>query len=412
MEVASDGDDVSRGGIIARCSLARGRSLSPGIQQAPFYWRDVVHGPPPRRRARGDSLHITFHGTDDSGDVRLAFTTVVRVDPGMDKDSPNDDIIHVEERLNVQRRLLQEFIDRERAFSDRLALRMRSRLAHSLVAQRRRASALKIAWLATLALALIRLQARIGNAAIRGVRATLRGLVALPDVVLTHWENASIHLASRSGRRTLGMAFRDPRNATPQEKTLVLALVAFGLVGVVLVLNTVSTTAFPPDWALAYRRVLAEFTASLLSVLALPIPAEPILIASTLAIGAVLAFTGPFLGKMVGSWMLYLLGDSLFDAIEKKTSKSPRMKRVVAFLQRNADRWGFAMLVVINAVPLMPDLLVYVFAVSGMRFRTFMLGIGVGTAIKFIGIIIGVHLIGPDAVAAFFTHPIQTIRGA
>lgn len=408
MEVAPD--DGLLGSIVTQCSVARGRTMSPGIQQAPFYWRDVVDGPPPRRRWRGDCVQVTLHGMDDTGEVRIGFTTMVRVDPGMDKDSYLDDIVHVEERINVQRRLLQEFIDRERALSDRLALRMRSRLAHTLMAQRRRVNAIQTAWLASFFLVLIRLQARVGDAGIRGIRAGLRSLVAVPDMVLTHGENARIHLASRSGRRTLRTAFGDPRNASPEEKTLVLVVLAFGLVASVLVLNTVFTTVFPQG-APAYRDALADFTASLLSVLALPIPAEPILIGRTIAVGAVLAFTGLFLGKLVGSWMLYLLGDSLFDAIEKKTAKSPRMRRAIGVMQRNADRWGFLMLVIINSVPLMPDLLVYVFAVSGMRFRTFMLGVGVGTALKFIGIIIGVQLIGPDVVSAFFAHPIQTLRG-
>jgi len=408
VEVAPE-DGLLRGGIVSRCSVARGRMMSPGIQQAPFYWRDIVHGPPPRRHWRGDCVHVSLHGLDDSGEVRLGFTTMIRVDPGMDKDSYLDDIIHVEERINVQRRLLQEFIDRERAMSDRLALRMRSRLAHSLVRQRRAVNNVETAWLATFLLVLIRLQARVGNAGIRGIRAGLRSLVTIPDIVLTHWENATIHLASRSGRRTLRTAFQDPRSASPQEKTLVLVILAFGLVATVLALNTVFTAVFP-EGATTYRNVLADFTASLLSVLALPIPSEPILIARTVAVGAVLAFTGLFLGKVVGSWLLYLLGDSLFDAITRKTAKSPRMKRVVGVMQRNADRWGFLMLVIINAVPLMPDVLVYVFAVSGMRFRTFMLGIAVGTALKFVGIIIGVNLIGPEIVQDFFAHPVQTLQ--
>lgn len=410
MLVEVTAEDTSHGGVVARSSLARGRTMSPGIQQAPFYWRDVVHGPPPRRRWRGDSVHITLHGTDDSGDVRLGFTTMIRVDPGLDKDSTHDDIIHVEERVNVQRRLLQEFIDRERAFSDHLALRLRSRLAHNLVAQRRRANTIQIAWMATLAIALIRLQARVGTWGIRALRKGMRSLVTVPDIVLTHWENASVHLASRSGRRTLKTAFMDPRDASPQEKTLVLVLVSFGLVGAVLLANTVFTTFFPSALGM-YRVGLGDFTASLLSVLALPLPVEGFLIAHTITVGALVAFSGLFLGKMVGSWMLYLLGDSLFDAIEKKTAKSPRMKRLVDRMQNGADRYGFLMLVVINGVPLMPDVLVYVFALSGMRFRTFMLGIAAGTALKYIGIILAVHFIGPEVVQAFFEHPVQTIRG-
>lgn len=399
------------GGVIARCSIARGRSVSPGIQQSPFYWRDVVLGPPPRRRQKGGCMHVTFHGSDDTGDVRIAFSTVLRVDPGADADSATDDIIHVEERLNVQRRFLQEWIDRERGFSDRMALRMRSRLAHRLVRQRRFANRRSWPPLVAVLVALIRFQAKVGDATIRATRTTMRSLVAIPDAILTHSENAGIHLGSRTGRRSIKAAFRDPKSATPAEKTVVLVLIAFGLLGGVLLLNTVFTFA-PGPWARAYTGALGDFTASLLSTVALPIPAEPILILHMFTLGPVIAVLGLFLGKMVGSWMLYLLGDSLNDGIQKKAQNSPRFKRMVDWLQANADRYGFWILIPINAIPFLPDLLVLVFAVSGMRFRGFMGGIALGTLVKFIAIVLAVYAIGGDTVQQFLDHPIATIRGA
>jgi len=408
VEVKEEG--AGHGGILTRCSLARGRSMSPGIQSAPFYWRDVVMGPPPRRHKRGDCMHVTFHGSDDTGDVRIGFTTVVRVDPGYDSASLHDDVVHVEERLYVQRRFLQRMIDREKAFSDRVAMRSRSRLAHALVAQRRYVNTVRTAWVATVLLWLIRIQARGGNAAIRGMRAVMRGLVAVPERILVHTETLAIHLASRTGRRTIKHALRDPRNATPYEKTVVLVVLSFALVGIVLLLNTVFTFV-PASWHTAYQIVLADFTASLLSTIALPIPAEPLLILHTLSIGPVLAVLGLLLGKLVGSWMLYLIGDSLNDGIQKKTAKSPRLKRGVLWMQRNADEYGFWILIPLNAIPFVPDLLVYVFAVSGMRFRSFMSGIAAGTLLKFVLIVIAVYIIGPEAVRGFLDHPIQTMRG-
>lgn len=409
LEVRAGDTPSGPGGVVARSSVARGKSMSPGIQQAPFYWRDVVHGPPPRRRERGACLYVTFHGTDDTGDVRLGFSTVIHVDPGADIDSARDDIIHIEERLNIQRRFLQEWIDRERAFSDRLAMRMRSRLARSLASQRRLASGLRVALAITVLLWWIRAQAKLGTALIRGTRALLRGLVVVPDAILTHGENASIRLASRTGRRTIRNAFRDPASATPQEKTAVLVVISFSLLGAVLVLNTVFATVFA-GFARAYGHALADFTASLLGTLAVPLPAEPLLVASLVSMGFVLGGIGLYFGKIVGSWMLYLLGDSLFDAIDKKSTKSPRTRRFVNALQRGANRWGFLLLVLINAIPLMPDLLVIVFAVSGMRFRSFMGGIAVGTLLKFIMIGAAVYFIGPDTVKAFLEHPIATLR--
>lgn len=405
---------LDKGGIVARCSVARGRSLAPGVQKSPFYWRDVVHGPPPRRRAKGDCLHVTFHGTDDSGDVRLAFTTLVRVDPGMDKAAVDDDIVHVEERVYVQRRVLQELIDRERSFTDRIALRMRSRLAHSLVTQRRAANGIELAWMMTLALFMIRVQAKVGNATIRGFRGSMRALVAIPDAILVQTERASIHLGSSAGRRRLKRAIHDPASATFPEKIGVLVWLSFATAAWILLLSLVFATVLQ-RWDAIFAPLLLDFVSSIAGTVGLPIPAEPIYIARAVAFGGalgafLLAGIGLLAGKMIGSWMLYLLGDSLFDSIRKKSG--PRMKATTAWLQRNANKFGFLILLAVNAIPLAPDALIIIFAVSGMRFRSYMISIAVGSILKFV-ILAGLILwVGPDTVQAFLAHPIATMRGA
>lgn len=396
------------GGIVARASLARGRAMSPGIQKSPFYWRDIVHGPPPRRREKGDCIHVTFHGTDDSGDVRLAFSTLVRVDPGMDKGSAHDDVIHAEERIYVQRRVLQEFIDRERAFTDRVALRMRSRLAQRLVNQRRRANKIESARMAAITLGWIRFQAKLGNGSIRFFRGFMRALVALPDAILTQTERVSIHLASRTGRRSIRKAVHDPASATPAEKAALLVVLAFATIGVVLLTGMIFSTMLS-RWSPGYTRILEDFTLSMAGTLALPIPGEILYINSAVKYGLILAAVGILAGKLLASWMLYLIGDSLFDTMNK--SAGPKMKKAIGWLQRNADKWGFFFLLLLNFIPLAPDALIVVFAVSGMRFRSYMMSIGVGAVMKILllgGLILW---LGPDTVSAFMTHPIATIRG-
>lgn len=394
--------------MVTRCSVARGRAMSPGIQKSPFYWRDVVHGPPPRRRAKGDCIHVTFHGADDSGDVRLRFTTIIRVDPGVDKDRAHDDVVHVEERVYVQRRVLQELVDRERAFTDRVSLRMRSRLAHKLATKRRRANQIESGIGLAIYMWHVRMQAKLGHGAIRMFRSAMRGLVALPDAMLTHTERVSIHLASRTGRRTIRKAVHDPASATAAEKTALLVVLAFATVAGVLVLNTAFDFT-PAGVRAAYYRLLGDFALSLAGTLAVPFPAEIGYIRSAVALGLVLGTVGIFAGKLLASWMLYLIGDSLFDSMNKKSG--PRMKRAIHWLQRNANKWGFAILIAINAMPLAPDAFIIVFAVSGMRFRSYMVGIAVGAVLKFAILAALILWIGPAEVQAFMEHPIRTIRG-
>lgn len=396
--------------VVTRCSVSRGRSPSPGFQRSSYYWRDIVMGPPPRRREKGDCMHVVYHGMDATSEVRLAFTTLVSVDPGFDKESTHDDIVRVEERLNVQRRPLQEFIDSERAYTERASQRMRSQLAHRLVAQRRFVNTVKTSWIARMLLVLIRFEARAGTASIRAFRTFMRALVAVPDRVLTQTTNISIHLGSRYGRKILRRAIRDPASATPQEKTVALVVSAL-LMGALIFFFSFLNTTFPGPYSEGYVHVQKDFIASILGVLALPIPLEVLLVLGVVSVGSVLAFTGLFLGKMVGSWMLYLMGDALYDGIRRKGETRPKLKRRIDWLQANADRYGFGILTAINAIPFVPDMIIIVFAVSGMRFRSYALGIALGTIIKFVGIIIAVNLVGPELIQAFMEHPIQTMRG-
>lgn len=400
----------SQAQVVSHASLARGKAPEPGFQGGSYFWRDVVSGPPPRRKMKGGGVHVTYHGTEEGGDVRISYTTLLRVDPGFDADSPHDDVIHVDERLSVQRRALQELIDRERAFSDRLASRWRASLGHSLVRQRRAANHLKAAWAIATAVWVIKAQARVGYAVINGTRSFLRSLVHVPDVILTRSQSASMHLSTRSGRRVIRSGLRDPAGLSNNEKGVVLLLVGGAIVASLLLSNTLFAL-FLPQWAFEYQRFVRDFSASLLSVLALPIPQEPLLVLSTLAVGAVLAFSGLFVGKIVGSWILYLIGDSLYETIERQTEGKPRMRKVVDWMHRNADRSGFWLLTVINGIPLMPDLLVYAFAMSGMSFRRYIGGIALGTTLKFVAIIVAVNLLGPELVQRFLEHPIQTLRG-
>lgn len=410
MKHATPAPNAPRPTVRVRCTLARGRPRTNGIRADAYYWGDLVDGHAPRKKERGSSAYVLYHGTEDGIDVQVSHTTTVRVDPGADAADPNDDILLVEERITVQRGALQELMDRERAWSDQVTLRWRTRLATRNARHRRAIGAWRTAWLQSVLLTLVQFEARLGNALIAGARKGMRSLVTIPDQILTRSMTASLHLRSRSGRRDLWVALIDPGKATSQEKSIVLLLATLSLVFFILIASNLIALGFT-SIADQYQQVVGDFTASLLSVLALPIPVEPLLILSVLALGPILGVLGALLGKLVGSWMLYLLGDTLFDEIERKTATKPRLKRVTDWMQARANKSGFWLLAIINAVPLIPDVLVYVFAVSGMRYRSYFGGILLGTALKFGAIVAGVYWLGPDRVQLVLDHPIQAMLG-
>lgn len=389
--------EVAPSAVMVTCSLTRGRTLDPGIHPATFVWRDVVGRPPPRRKARSGA-HVTYHLTEQGPDVRVSFVTHVRVDPGVDLDSPHDDVIHVEERLYVQRRALAELVEREREFSDRLALRWRSRLGHALARQRRAINRVNVAWVIASAIWFIRMEAKVGFAFIRGTRAFLRGLVDVPDALLTRSMSARRHMSSRLMRRNIFRHLRDPSSASNEEKGILFLVVSAILFTSVLVLSNVFALALP-QFAPYYQTILVDAAYNIGNVfLPLPLPPEVWLIGSVLALGPVLGWTGLFIGKALGSWLLYLVGDSLHDSLEKQTRSSPRLDKAVNWIKRNANEKGFWLLFLLSVIPFFPDTLVVAFAVSGMRFRPYLGGIALGTLVKYLAIVAALLIVGPDVV--------------
>lgn len=387
---------------MAVSSVERGRGPPPGVYNAPFFWSNVIDGRPPRRRTRGEGAYVVYHGLDVDVDTRITFATLVSVDPGENVQDTSDDILRVDDRVAVQKRTLLEMMDRERAFTDRVTARWNERLGQRLVRQRAFANRLRHPWAVWLAVRSNRLQARVGRWRIRVFRTVMRGLVTVPDSLVSRLLRVESHLSGRFGRRAMWAGLADPSKLNNEQKSVLLFLSTLALVTLVFVLNTVFSLILP-QFGPVYQHAFTDATVSLLSTLAAPFPQEPLLIRGMVdpAIGPVIAFTGLFLGKIAGAWLLYFLGDSLYDAVDKATAKRPRMKRLVAWMHRNADRYGFYLLIPVNAVPFVPDVLIYVFALAGMRFKPYLAGIALGTALKFGAIIAAVYIMGPERVREF-----------
>lgn len=388
--------------VKAVSSLFRGRPPRAGVLAPHYRWRDIMEGPPPRRSRKGEGAYVVYEGIEVGRDLRLAFATIVSVDPGTDLADASDDIITVDARVTVQPRAFLTLLDRERRTMDAWATRWRWRVARVVAMQQRGVRDIAPPWWVPLGMALVRLEGKLLQGIVGGVRQGARSAVELPDNVLSRAVDARSHLEGRGARRDIWVGLRDPAKLSNPQKGVLLTLSAAALLATVFILNSI-LVLFAPGIATQYRAFLSDGFTSVLATVALPIPLEPLLIFSTLTNGAAQALTAILLGKMIGAWMLYLVGDSLNDAIASKTAGRPRVARVVESLKRGADRFGFLLLIAFNALPLIPDTLIYVFAVSGMRFRSYFAGIAVGSALKLGGIVLAIHLVGPARVAEFFS---------
>lgn len=400
-------EDILPARVVVTCSLTRGKTPNPGIHPTPFIWRDVVSRPPPRKRSRAGT-HVTYHLTEQAPDVRLSFVTHVRVEPGDDIISAHDDVINVEERVYIQRRVLHELIDREKAFSDKLAVRWRSRLGHGLARQRRAVNRVALAWLVTLLSWFIRVEAKVGFAFIRGTRAFLRALVHGPDALLTRTGSAQRHLSDRMGRRHIFRHLTDPSSASNEEKGVLFLLTAGIIVGTVLLLNTLFALVLDA-YAPTYRSVLGNAAYNIGNVfIPLPVPPEVLIVLEDERLYSLTL--GLFLGKVLGSWLLFLVGDSAHDTLAKQTAKSPRLAKVVEWLKAKANSSGFILLFLLSFIPFLPDTLVLAFAVSGMRFKPFIWGIALGTLAKYAAIVIALFIVGPEVVGGWLDTMVRWLN--
>ena len=381
------------GGFHVLSTVARGPAPRPGVQPVRFVWSDVLEAPPPEA-ALGSRPYAVYHGTEVDEDLRIVHHTLVWLENGQD-------LVHAEARTHVQRRALLETMERVRSSADARRQRWERRTQRRL-ARRRVALARWPRPLALPADALLYAMARMSQAVNRSVHGGTRALVQVPDALVSGALRAEAHLLHPGGRRTLWQSLRDPDQLTAEEKGVVVFLSLVLLALGVLVLNSVMALVFP-EHAPAYRALLTNAVVQFVSVFGVPIVMEPLLVLATLSQGPVLAFTGFFVGKMLGVWVLYFLGDSAHDAFLRRAS--PRSQRWMAWLQRNADKYGFPILFLDNALPLMPDQVLWVFAVSGMRFRTWMLAVALGTVVKFTAFIGGVYLLGPERIEQLFTDP-------
>lgn len=389
--------DDAPSAIAVRSSIERGEIPRPGSRRAPYFWPDVLQEPPPTDQGPLEGSYVVYHGIEVDVDVRYGLTTQISIEHPDD----GDDRIHVDSRISVEGRWIPETIDRVRHAAEEGARIRRGEVQAATAERLETVSAWGSPGVRSLGEAVVRAWARLLLGLIDGLRDLVLGLVEIPDRVVTGALRAQVHLSSRLGRRSLLEAVRDPRELTLEQRSVMVFLVGVASVLSVVVLNSLFALVLT-EWAPIYRRVLLDVVLMALGVLVLPVVEELMVVFSTLELGPVLALLGLMTGKLVGVWIIYLLGTSLHDVVERRTRDHPRWRRAVEWMQENADRYGFPLLLGANAVPFLSVFVLYPLAITGMRFRSWIGGIAAGTLIRYVAIVVAIYVVGPTRVAEFF----------
>lgn len=375
--------------IRVRSSVQRGNPPHSGARPSPYRWTDVVSSDHPDPSTRSLGAYVIYHGLEVDAEVRVAFASRLDVFPSNDPASPAEDAVVVDEQISVHKRWVLRSLEGARArFRSaktrwrRIAKRhapgedrkLRERIAGPFV----RAFALLAAW----------------------IYGGLLSLTELPDRVLTAGLEMQAVLWSHLGRRSIWESLWQPRELTVAQRTTSVGVVAIAMGLAVLALNSIFALGFP-EFAGVYRYSLGLAFTMTAGVLFLPVVVEPMLVVSTLAVGPVAAITGMLVGKVLGSWILYLIGVTLNETVRDWTSGRPKIKETVEWMTETADEYAFRLLFLGNLAPFISGFFLYVYAVAGVRFRDWIAGVTLGTLARFVIIVVLIQILGPEAVSAW-----------
>ncbi|MCA1813731.1 MAG: VTT domain-containing protein [Halobacteriales archaeon] len=379
--------------VVSMASLDRGLRPPPGIQAEPFHWRDLPDGERPTRRGAGEGSYGVYHAIEVDADVRITYQSVVtakKSDDGTLK-------LLLDARTSVQKRALLEMMDQVRSSADSQARRSREGMARRMA--RRRAHVLHYPRTTRrIGFGLVKAEAKLGTGIINTRRKVLRGLVEIPDAIFSNVLRLDSHLSTRLGRRSLWEGIKSPDQLNADQRSVVLLMTVVLLGAAVLLLNSVIALALP-GFSGEYRAALLNVGIQLFALN--PVfspPIELIVVNSTIENGAALTFTALLLGKVIGAWLLFLLGDTLRGIVEHHLGKTEKGKKRIAWLTKNTAKYGFVILFLDCLIPGMPDQILFVLAFTGVRFRSWMGGIAIGSAVKYLGIILAIYFIGPETV--------------
>lgn len=196
-------------------------------------------------------------------------------------------------------------------------------------------------------------------------------------------------------RARFGQAILHPDRLTRRMQRSLLFLILLSSVWLWAV-GTLALLVLAPALAVAWNLAFTLFFASLGTNLFLPIPIEPLALASTSTLGIALTIFASSAGKAVGAWIIFSLGRYLRRGVAKLEARSRVMRRVMGLAERFARRFGYVALGLMLAVPLSPfDIIpVYLFSTLRMRLGPFLAAVFLGFSLRlFLVLVLGGSLL-------------------
>ena len=215
----------------------------------------------------------------------------------------------------------------------------------------------------------------------RVVRFFTEDLRQAPGRVKAGAEASGRELSSAKGRRALLRALFDERGLT-QRRRIALLFLCCVFLGLAWAIMEILTLLFWSELlAFKHETDLLLFY-GIGTRLFLPTPFEVLLLRSANVIGAPTAIRVASIGATVGSWILFIVGTQANKGLATWMNKRRWTKRTWSWLERNAERFGYALMGIILSIPFAPDAVTAVFTLLGLQMRWFLLTIFLATILR------------------------------
>ena len=237
------------------------------------------------------------------------------------------------------------------------------------------------AWLPfAIMISIVFLQENVFYAVTRSQRMVARGVVAFPGRVHRGYESSVAELSTSQRRALLARALTDERVLTRRRREALLFLAVAGL-AIVWFLAEILVSRF--EWGIDTKhKIDLLFLYAAGTRLFLPTPLEfavPAAAPYLTGPGAVLVAA---LGAVFGSWILFLVGARANQGLDKWFAKRAWTRRVWAWIEASADRYGHWVMGAILSIPFTPDMVAIPFTLLGMRLKVFLLTVLVATTLR------------------------------
>jgi len=211
--------------------------------------------------------------------------------------------------------------------------------------------------------------ARFGDRIVRANNDVVGSITGLPGQFRDNWrlmrDPVQLRLLMRSLVDDSLMTVR--RRKAVFSILLWSSLLAWGVVGLVLaVLNREALVTYQSVWSL--------FFYSLATSLFLPTPFEILLSNAEAHLGTPMTVMVAALAKVVGSWLVLLMGDKANAGLQQVLERNRLLRRVFHGLMAFAQKYGYFAIFVLFAIPFMSDTApLFLLAVMRMRKAPFLI---------------------------------------